>query len=106
MLDENAVTELAIGWFIEGDHHACLRELARIRLTVSSQWQMVIIGLQRLGLAEEVADVAQRVLSRPDEYPWEHRLFELTLGKADPEDVLAAANSAEQLAEALWATGE
>lgn len=106
MPDEDAITNQAIGHFLEEDYLACVEALDQIQRTVLIQWQLLIIGLQRLNRPDLVEAAAEMVLGRPDDYPWEHRLFELTLGSADPESVIAAAESETQRAEALWYAAE
>src|SRR5262249_17966687 len=92
--------------FLDGDFPACI-EQARglIRSAPPVVFHHLFISAERCGEARLLADLGPRVLALLEEGCWDHTLLCLTLGRAEPGAVLAAAADDEQRCQAHYYHG-
>ena len=93
--------------FATGDYDGCAQrawELAQGWPTLHVL-QLLLIGLQRIGREDMIEVFGPQALAAAAAFPWEHALLRLTLGQADPAEVLRQAADDVQRCQTLYYTG-
>jgi len=94
--------------FMDSDYEGCVGTVcasAGAASLRSDLAQLMLISLQRLGRGEEADRLGSQMLEAAGEHPWFQRLVQLTLGEAEPAEVLAEAETDAQRCQAHYYAG-
>ena len=107
--DSLAIFRQCFDSFIDSDYEGCIGKVrastggaASLR---SDMAQLMLISLQRLGRSEEAERLGAQMLEAAGDHPWFQRLVQLTLGEAEPGEVLAKAENDAQRCQAHYYAG-
>ncbi len=102
------VFQQCLDLFTSSEYEACLakgRTLIPGAALRSDLAQLMLICLERLGRKDQLDRFASQVLEATEGHPWFHGLVRLTLGRAEPDEVLAMAATDAQRCQAHYYAG-
>jgi hypothetical protein len=94
--------------FAKHDYFGCARQ---VELLINSSqahevFQLLLISLQRLGRTDSFYnELVPQLLTGSSRHPWHHALFRLTVGLAQPAEVLRLARTGTELLQAHYYIG-